>query len=70
MTREAPSLTDDELGILLAMADGSAILNIAAEMGLSYNALNTRLHRMREKFEANTNEHMIALAYHKGILSA
>lgn len=61
---------DDELELLTRIADGMTGAEIAVECGLTTAMVSSRLQKMRARFGANTSAHLIALAYHQGVLVA
>lgn len=58
----------DEDTLILLLADGRTYGEIARELDVHANTVNTSAHRVRRKHKARNNCHLIALAYHKGLL--
>lgn len=61
-------LSDREMQVLLLLADGMDQREIALELDLGYNTVASHALNIREKLNAKTTTHAIALAFHLGIL--
>jgi len=55
-------LTPEQLQILKLTVDGKTMKEIAAETGLSFKAVEFQRNRMRDDFEVETIEQLIAIA--------
>lgn len=54
--------------IVLQLAEGYTNVEIARNLGLTSNALNARVQTMLALLGARNRTHVVALAYHRGIL--
>lgn len=61
-------LTERELGILLSLADGENLVEIAHQLFVSVATIRSDIASVREKLGAKTATHAVALAYHRGLL--
>ena len=68
MSPAGHSLTEAELAVLLAAADGQSMRDHAAELGLPAHTIKWRQRRVLAKLEARTIAQAIANAYHQRIL--
>jgi DNA-binding NarL/FixJ family response regulator len=63
-----PELNYREMQVLLGLADGASLVDIAEEMGLSMSTVSLASASVRTKLGARNMTHMVALAYHTGLL--
>ncbi|GAA2838345.1 helix-turn-helix transcriptional regulator [Kitasatospora sp. CM 4170] len=61
-------LNPDEVNVLALLADGQSIAEIAAELGIGYDAVSSRLSCIRRKLRARHNPHAIVRAHRTGQL--
>jgi len=60
-------LTPTETGILLSLADGLTVGQIADEREVSFHTVSGQVKSLRAKLGARTTAHAVALAYHRGL---
>lgn len=63
-------LTATETGILLSLADGLTMSQIADEREVTLHTVTNQVKSLRSKMGARTAAHAVALAYHRGIFKA
>lgn len=63
-----PVLSDRELDVLELTAAGLTQDEVAAELGVHRETVQTASARVRVKFGATTTAHAVALAYVRGLL--
>lgn len=68
VAQSAPTLTDREHAVLLLLATGISVDEIAGEMFLSPNTVRTHIRNARLKLGAGSRAHAIALAFRAGLL--
>jgi DNA-binding NarL/FixJ family response regulator len=61
-------LDERELLVLMLLADGCTIAEIADEINRKDDTIKHIFHNIRWKLKAKNNTHAVAMAYHKGIL--
>ena len=61
-------LTPKQMEILISLADGDTIAEVAKSMGITRRTVDAHLFQMRERLKAKTTTHLVALAFHEGIL--
>jgi DNA-binding CsgD family transcriptional regulator len=66
--RRGDPLTERELGVLLSLADGESLNEIASGLYLSVETIRGNLASLREKLGATNAAHAVALAYHRRLL--
>jgi DNA-binding CsgD family transcriptional regulator len=66
--RRGDPLTERELGILLSLADGASLVEIARNLLLSVETIRSHMASVREKLGAKNAAHAVALAYHRRLL--
>ncbi|MFY1625962.1 response regulator transcription factor [Micromonospora sp. WMMD735] len=59
-------LSDREIGVLIAVAQGKTNTEIAREMWISVHTVKTHLGRILKKLKARDRAHAVALAYQNG----
>lgn len=62
-------LTAREMQVLLCLVDGDDNAEIAAEMYLSRETVKSHMKHLVEKLGARNRTHVVALAYHHGLLT-
>lgn len=60
--------TPRQMEILISLADGDTIQEIGKQMGITRRTVDAHLFHMRELLCAKTTTHLVALAFHEGIL--
>lgn len=55
--------------LLLMIADGATVEEMAEETGVARATINHDLQELRDRFGARNNCNLVALAYQKGILN-
>jgi DNA-binding NarL/FixJ family response regulator len=65
---ESPLFDSDEMEILLGIAEGMSIKEIAKEHDKNERSLENKSTRMKKKVHARTAAQLVAMAYHLGIL--
>ena len=69
LTAQAPTnLTDAELEVLRMLRDGMLIKQIAAQLEISQGAVKQRLKNAKQKLDARTSNHAMALAMEYGLI--
>jgi DNA-binding CsgD family transcriptional regulator len=63
------TLSERDEGVLLRLADGLQQTEVAAEMGIGVALVNQAVSRLRIRLGARNATHLVALAYHKGLLT-
>ncbi|MBI3584708.1 MAG: helix-turn-helix domain-containing protein [Nitrospinae bacterium] len=58
-----------QLEILLSLADGLTCKEAAAKLKISPNTVESHLEKLRERFDANTTVHLMAILADKGLIS-
>jgi DNA-binding CsgD family transcriptional regulator len=61
-------LSDREMEVLLGVAEGLPDIKIAGLLFISPATVKGHIGRIREKLGAASRPHMVAIAYHRGIL--
>lgn len=61
-------LTEEEVAVLQALADGKRPKDIAVSLKKSANVVNIHLVRIREKFDSRTTYNALATAIRQGII--
>ena len=64
------SITPKELEIIYGLAEGKTSTEIATELGNANGTIKGHIKVIRRKLQAKNTAHLIAIAYHEGLLKA
>lgn len=64
----AAQLTSREVKVLLRLAEGQTVVDLARDFEITASAVYHTIHRTREKLACETNEHLMVVAVREGIV--
>ena len=70
MNDTSPRLTEHEHQVLLLIADGFNLCEIAAELDVRPSGVGPHIGQIHEKLDARTRAHAVGIAFRAGLLEA